>query len=215
MTAPREPDSRARRLPAGERRREILATGAAIALSAGLGKVTARSLAETIGVRPGLVVHYFPTIDLLLAEIFRTLGESGRLGVGLDADDALSPTEHLSGLVRRRTTAERDPVALLWLDAWRQAADRPRLREAVTAQMETDVADLTAVLERGVSVGEFEIADPTRSAMKILGLLDGQIVASVIRAAAPESSLDYAAVVEMTYESVERELGVRETPLRR
>lgn len=215
MTASREPGSRARRLPADERRREILEAGAVIALSDGFGKVTARSLADTIGVRQGLVVHYFPTIDLLLAEIFRTLGASGRLGVGLDVDDELSPTDRLGRLVRRRTTAERDPVALLWLDAWRQAADRPRLREAVTERMEADVADLTAVLERGVGEGEFEMDDPTRSAMRILGLLDGQIVASVIRAAAPGSSLDYAAVVEMTYESVERELGLREALLRR
>lgn len=200
-------------MPPEDRRREILEMGATIGLAEGLGRVTARSLANGIGVRPGLVTHYFPTIDLLLAEIFKALGAQGRLGFTYATHAALTPTDYLRGLVGRYTGAERDPVSLMWLDAWRQAADRPQLRGAVMAQMETDVAELTAVIQQGVAMGEFDVTDPSRIAMRILGILDGQIVASVVRAASAESSLDYAPVVAMAYEFVERELGLPEGTL--
>lgn len=182
--------------------------GAAIGLAEGLARVTARRLADAIGVRPGLVTHYFPTVDELLAEVFTTLATDGRLGFHPEDLSALSPTDHVRGLIRRYVSTERDPVSLMWLDAWRQAADRAQLRAAVLLQMERDVENLTAVIERGVSTGEFSAANPSRAAMRILGILDGQIVASVVRAAAPESPLDYSAVASLAYESAERELGL-------
>jgi len=191
-----------------DRRREILEMGAMIALDEGLGRVTARRLADAIGVRPGLVTHYFPTVDQLLAEIFSALGAAGRLGFSHVRHSELSPTEYLRGLVGRYTGMERDPVSLMWLEAWRQAADRPQLRAAVTAQMETDAAELTALIAQGVAAGEFLLTDPSRTSIRIFGILDGQIAASVARAAAAESSIDYAIVVEMAYEFIEREVGL-------
>lgn len=191
-----------------DRRRDILTAGATIALAEGLGRVTARNLADAIGVRPGLVTHYFPTIDQLLAEIFRELSAAGQLGYARTAHPGLTPTDYVRGLIGRYTGAERDPVSLMWLDAWRQAADRPQLRDAVMDKMEADVADLSDLIRRGSAAGEFTVTNPSRVAMRIFGILDGQIVSSVVRAAAQESSLDYTPVVEMAYESVERELGL-------
>lgn len=204
----RDLPTKARRLSPEERRREILEAGAAIALTEGLGRVTARSVAETIGVRAGLVTHYFPTVDQLLAAIFNTLGAQGRLGFTVAAHADLTPLEYMRGLIAKYTRVERDPVSLMWLDAWRQAADRPLLRDAVVAQMETDAAELESLIERGVAAEEFSVIEPARAAMRIFGILDGQIVASVVRAASAASNLDYAVVVELAYEAVERELGL-------
>lgn len=127
----------------------------------------------------------------------------------------LSPTEYVAGLIHRATATDRDPLALMWLDAWRQAADRPQLRSAVMRQMERDAEDLTEVIGRGALAGDFAVSDPAWTALRILGIVDGQIVASVVRAAAPETSLDYSAVVAFAYESVERELGLPAGTLQR
>lgn len=208
MDATPETYKRTRRKMPADRRREIVEMGATIGLAEGLSKVTARRLADGIGVRPGLVTHYFPTVDELLAEVFTTLAADGRLGFHPEDSTAHSPTNYVQGLIRRYASTERDPVSLMWLDAWRQAADREQLRAAVLLQMEKDVENLTVVIDRGVSTGEFSTKDPSRTAMRIFGILDGQIVASVVRAAAPESPLDYSAVVDLAYESAERELGL-------
>jgi DNA-binding transcriptional regulator YbjK len=59
------PDRATRRKPPDERRAEIIETASAIALAEGLDKVTARRVADALGVFPGLVNHYFRTADAL------------------------------------------------------------------------------------------------------------------------------------------------------
>ena len=53
----------ARRKPPKERRAEIIEAAAGIALADGLERVTARRVAEALGVFPGLVNHYFGSAD--------------------------------------------------------------------------------------------------------------------------------------------------------
>ena len=59
------------------RRAEIVATAARIALTEGLECVTLRRVAEELTVRPGLISHYFPSAEDLVAEAFSVaaLGE--------------------------------------------------------------------------------------------------------------------------------------------
>ncbi|MGI5439841.1 TetR/AcrR family transcriptional regulator [Streptomyces shenzhenensis] len=65
----RGPGKRVRKAPA-ERRNEIVATAARIGLTEGLECVTLRRVADELGVQPGLVGHYFPAADHLVAEAF-------------------------------------------------------------------------------------------------------------------------------------------------
>ncbi|WP_449341177.1 TetR family transcriptional regulator, partial [Streptomyces canarius] len=60
---------RVRKDPAA-RRAEIVAAAAAVALTEGLECVTLRRIAEELDVRPGLISHYFPSVEDLVAEAF-------------------------------------------------------------------------------------------------------------------------------------------------
>src|SRR5215831_16142265 len=63
------PQPAARRKAPAQRRAEIIEAASAIAVRDGLDKVTAKRVAAAIGVRPGLVDHYF-TADQLVAAAF-------------------------------------------------------------------------------------------------------------------------------------------------
>lgn len=199
----------ARRKDPEDRRREIVKAAAALGLKEGLGRVTARRVAERIGVRSGLVMHYFSTVDALITAAFTQLADAERITLNRAMEQQPTCTAQVLTVLRAYTDSTRDEMGLLWLDAWRQAADRPMLRQAVINQMERDVETLEAAITVGVDAGEFKVDAPARAAIRILALLDGQVAASAIRTALSESSLDYPAVQEMLFATAERELGVR------
>jgi AcrR family transcriptional regulator len=63
------PTKQRRKVPA-ERRAEIVAAASRIAVAEGLERVTAKRVAEELGVVPGLVNHYFSAVDDLVAAAF-------------------------------------------------------------------------------------------------------------------------------------------------
>lgn len=185
-----------------------------MALSEGLSKITARRVASVIGVQPGLVTHYFAAIDELISAAFRQLATTEREKIGNRAQTEATSIGQIQVAIASYTTAERDPMGLLWLDAWRQAADRPLLRQAVIEQMELDVSDMEHTITAGAASGEFRLKEsPSVVATRILSLLDGQTVASAIRSALTDSALDYPAVEVLLMATAERELGLPEGTL--
>lgn len=202
------PELTVRRKDPKDRRNEIVEAAASLGLKEGLGRITARRVAERVGVRPGLVMHYFSTVDGLIAAAFALLAVKERDTVTSIAAEEPTCTAQILTMLRLYTDSSRDSMGLLWLDAWRQAADRRMVREAVIEQMEQDVAQLEEVIRAGVSSGEFKVDAPPRTAIRILALLDGQAAATAVRAALAESSLDYPAVREMLLTTAERELGL-------
>ncbi|MGN6762441.1 MAG: TetR family transcriptional regulator [Leifsonia sp.] len=201
--------SSARRKPPADRRQEIIDAASAIALEEGLTGITARRVAGYIGVGSGLVTHYFSGIDELVSAAFSQVVSTERDAISEKVAELPTATERLRATIACYTTPSRDPLGLLWLDAWRQAADRPAIRAAVVEQMELDLADMKATIEAGAASGEFDLQDPSSVvAMRVLALLDGQVAASAVRGALVESSLDYPAVEGLLAATTERELGL-------
>lgn len=58
------------RKSAAERRGEIVAAAARVGLREGLECVTRQRIADELGVQPGLIHHYFPVVEELVAEAF-------------------------------------------------------------------------------------------------------------------------------------------------
>src|SRR5580693_297569 len=125
------PQSAARRKPATERRAEITETAASIAVSEGLDKLTAKRVAETLGVFPGLVTHYFATADELVAAAFAHAATQEREDLFGRAGAAGLPRDQMRRLLAAWLHEDRDPVSLLWLDAWQASRRRPALKDEV------------------------------------------------------------------------------------
>jgi AcrR family transcriptional regulator len=187
------PQATARRKPASERQAEIIETAAAIAVAEGLDRVTAKRVAAELGVFPGLVSHYFATADELVATAFAHAAAGEReqnFGVALLAD---RPVDRMRRLLGFWLHQDRDPVSLLWLDAWQAGRRRPALMAEVGRQMNADL----------IAAGDFDIDDPGEPALQILSLVDGLSVQAATR-----QTVDYAPVRAMVIATAERLLAL-------
>lgn len=153
-----------------ERRAEILAAAADIALAEGLERITLRAVAERIGVRPGLITHYYPSAEDLVIAAFVRAAEGER--------EAAYPAEgtslaRIATLVRDMEAPASDPVSKLWLNARHLSRFTPALAEAVHEQEKLNVASLLAIIEAGVADGTFRCDDPLAACVRILVAIDG------------------------------------------
>jgi AcrR family transcriptional regulator len=154
-------------------------------------------------VYPGLVSHYFQTVDELVVAAFRHAVTTESAECYAAAAKEPTPLLRLRKLLASLIGRERDGVSLLWLDAWSAFRHRAGLAVEVNRQMEVDKQRLGELVAEGVTVGQFHTADPTASAARIYAVIDGL---AVLAALGPDD--DYAAVHELVFTNAERELGV-------
>lgn len=159
-----------RRKPPEERRSEIVAAAADIALEEGLEKVVLRTVASRLGVRPGLISHYFPSVDELVATAFRRAVSDERRRILVDDG---SPLRRIRHLVEQVQSPRGVRVARLWLNARHLARFRPLLVEPIEMQEEKDQAALVALIEAGAAEGVFRVSEPRKAAVRILMAVDG------------------------------------------
>ncbi|MFJ5232411.1 TetR/AcrR family transcriptional regulator [Kitasatospora sp. NPDC088391] len=185
------------------RRAEIVATAAAIALAEGLECITMRRVAEALDVRPGLISHYFPVAEELVAEAFGTAA-GGELAELLPESEAgLPAVRRLARFLGRTEGPRYDELSRLWLNARHLSRFRPALRERVGQQEERWRDGLTALLSDGVAAGEFRTPDPQIAAIRLLVVLDGLGVhANTDRTGHPP------AVTAMVHALAESDLGL-------
>jgi AcrR family transcriptional regulator len=166
----RSPDKRSRKPPA-ERRAEILAASARVALTEGLECITLRRVAEILGVRGSLIGHYFPADDLV-AETFGTVAEV-ELDSLIPPDGSDSPRERMARFVILATSPVCDDTNRLWVNARHLARYRPSLRERVITQGDHWRNRLSTLIQEGVDDGSFTTEDPDVAGLKILAVVDG------------------------------------------
>ena len=171
------------RKPAAERRAEILAVAARIALEEGLERITLRAVADRLAVRPGLIGHYFPAVgDLVVAAFSLAVsGERERLlpgDSGSPADgvaDRVRPLDGLAAFVSRVEGEDAAGLARLWLNARHLARFDPELAAAIEEQEALDRARLEGLIERGIAAGDFPIpaAEAGAACVRIFMAADG------------------------------------------
>jgi hypothetical protein len=65
---------------------------------------------------------------------------------------------------------------MLWIDAWGEALRNPSMRRISQELDERGVALIESIVERGNKEGEFDCPNPRRSAMRLMGMIDGLAV---------------------------------------
>ena len=197
------PQPAARRKAPAQRRAEIIEAASAIAVRDGLDKVTAKRVAAAIGVRPGLVDHYF-TADQLVAAAFAHAASAESDEVFGAAAALEEPADQVRHLLATWLNPGQDPISLLWLDAWQASRHRPALHAEVTALMTKDIGRLTAIIQAGADRGQFTCAEPYVAANQIFNVVDGLSVQAAIR-----GTLEYTHGKALIAAVTETILGVR------
>ncbi|MFJ5957720.1 TetR/AcrR family transcriptional regulator [Paenarthrobacter sp. NPDC092416] len=160
---------RVRKLP-DERRAEILSEAASIALSDGLERITLRAVADRLGVRPGLISHYYPAAeDLVIAAFVRAVSEERE---ELFPDDG-NPMARMAHLISRIEGNGGFELTRLWLNARHLCRFTPALAEALEAQEYLDRTRLTSLIEDGIASGDFVVDDPFAACIRIFVAIDG------------------------------------------
>ncbi|MFI2609166.1 TetR/AcrR family transcriptional regulator [Kitasatospora sp. NPDC018619] len=196
------------RKSAEDRRAEIVGAAAEVALTEGLECITLRRIADQLAVRPGLISHYFPAVEDLVAEAFGSAATAELEALLPTEPQDGSPLRHLVRFFARTTGPAYDDMSRLWLNARHLSRYRPVLRERVLDQESGWRGRLGGVIAAGVEQGEFRTADPELTAVRILVVIDGLAVhANTGLRDHPASATRLAAA------TAERELGLADGAL--
>ena len=121
------------------------------------------------------------------------------------AGSAADPLAELSYVIFEWLDPERDPISLLWLDAWQASRYRPALREEVIAQMNEDVCRLSALIRAATGSGHVKPGcGPEQAAVRIFSLIDALSVQAAIRGGDFD---DYTEVQAFTIDVIGQLLG--------
>ncbi|MCT9819571.1 TetR family transcriptional regulator [Microbacterium sp. W1N] len=169
-----------RRRSADERRAEIADAARALALEEGLSGVTLRAVAARVGVASGLVAHYEPSMDALIARTFtRIVGDEldGLRALTAQAPDAVAAVRMLLGLLLEGT---HDAVTRVWVQSWGLGGEV--LGAAVRAAMDDWEGYLEQLVDAGVAAGRFRVVAGSRAvAVQMLGMIDGLNAHALVR----------------------------------
>lgn len=163
------PPPRSRKQPE-ERREEILSEAASIALDQGLERITLRAVATRLGVRPGLISHYFPAAEDLVDEAF---ARAATLERERFFPREGPPVRRLAHFVHHIETGASLPLARMWLNARHLSRFIPSLDDTLREQDLLDRARLSALIQDGVDSGAFARLDPEAASIRILMAVDG------------------------------------------
>lgn len=167
--ASRVDSGRTRKRPE-ERREEILAAAATIAIEEGLERITLRAVADRLGVRPGLITHYFPAAEDLVVEAFVRAAIAEREQFFPPEGTPLERLVHFIGHIERGTSL---PLARLWLNARHLSRFSPALSLVLEEQDVLDRGRLAGLIRDGIAAGDFADVDPEAASIRILIAVDG------------------------------------------
>lgn len=201
----RAPSTRTRKAPA-ERRHEIVRTAAEIGLAEGLECITLRRVADELNVQPGLVGHYFPVADTLVAEAF-TSATMAELD-GLLPEEPAGPGHETALDTLRRffaltASTEFDNISKLWLNARHLSRYRPTLRDHVIEQELLWCRRIEQLIATGTGTQIFHCANPWAAAVRILVAIDG--TSAYINTSADTRT---APIADLARTTAETELGL-------
>ncbi|MNI70258.1 hypothetical protein D3C73_1260600 [compost metagenome] len=157
--------------------------------------------------RPGLISHYYPAAEDLVIAAFVLAVSEEREELFPDGGTPLERMAHLIGRIEGNGAFE---LTRLWLNARHLSRFIPALSEALLAQEYLDRSRLTALIEDGVTSGDFAVDDPFSACIRIWVAIDG--VGSYVNNPA---SFDYEAFTRFVTDVAEWSLGVQSGVLRR
>ena len=158
----------ATRLDPAERREQILDATLRLVARDGFARVTLRDVAAEVGVVHGLIRHYFPTREQLVAEAF----DAAVLAELAGDEEVAERVEPVEALADWLTTTPRDHY-FVWMDAWSEAQRNPELLAALSRHHRDCERRLARIIERLDESGRGTSHDPDADAKMLTALVDG------------------------------------------
>lgn len=180
--------ARTRKSPA-QRSAEILAAATALAREQGLSALTLRAVAERAGVASGLIAHYQPSMDDLVARVYSDLVAAEISDVAQLLSTRDRAAERMATLIETLLDGTREDLTVVWVEAWALGRRNAALAEAVRVQMDAWHRMVAAVIDAGLAAGDFSTSSSSDAAWQLLGMIDGLNAQSLARGIEGEGSI--------------------------
>ncbi len=158
------------------------------------------------GVSPALVHYHYATREALLAEALDySFNHAGEARIS-DEVPGTSAAERLRAMIDQclPTSPELEEDWVLWVELWLRAARHPDLRP-VAEDLYARLHDWFATeIAAGVQRGEFAACDPAEVADRVLALIDGYGIRSLIG----DSRVPVDRVRTAIWDALARDLGL-------
>jgi AcrR family transcriptional regulator len=190
-------------------RQRILAAAVRRIAREGIEGVRIARIAMDAGVSPALVHYHFATREELLAEALDysyNYAEERRISSGSEAASTHAGRLELMLDGCLPSSPELHDDWLLWLELWHQAARNEELRPFAGELYSRLHAWFADEIAAGVAAGEFSRCDPDEVADRILALLDGVGVRTIVG----DPQMTLARARQTVRAAVSRELGLGE-----
>lgn len=187
-----------------EQRRAAILDAAVAEISArGFARTASRHVAARAGVTHGLLHHYFPDHDSLLAAAFErvALEEMDEVRDTLASDR--DPLAQLRELTEPYGPGGGESAYRFWFEAWSEAAHSPALRRTSERVAKAWHELVVGVIERGNATGAFRCAAPHEAAWIVVALCDAYALHSQTGAGVALHEM-----ASITRRITERELGL-------
>jgi AcrR family transcriptional regulator len=176
------------------RRTQILEAAAEVIGQRGFSDTRVADIAKRAGTSAALILYYFESKDVLLAEALTFAEERFYSHTAEELKGIESARDRLVRLIELSCDVEGSSSDLwmdeymLWLDLWARAPRDPaiaRSREALDRRYRTSIVD---IVREGQSAGEFATIDAEDFALRFCALVDGLAIQVVL--ADPDVSVD-------------------------
>lgn len=163
-----------------DRREEILRAALTVIARRGFAATTTREVTTEVGVTHGLLHHYFPSRDDLLAAAFDLAAEEDLAHLAEVVAEGTDPLDRLRRYLRYYGPTSDDPMVRLWIDAWSEAPRNESLATTSRRQNRAWHAILRDLLTEGTEAGVFGCPDPDDAAWVVIAILDGLALQRVV-----------------------------------
>jgi AcrR family transcriptional regulator len=192
------------------RRNEILAATSATIADRGLCETRIADIADHIGASPALILYYFPSKAALVAEALVYQDQLFHDAVKGELDSSGSAIGKLAILIEASCPrpSRANEVAdgwVLWPAAWEMSRHDPTLAAARARLDEAWRAQIAAIVEEGITAGEFADVDSADFSIQLAALLDGLAIEVMLR----DPTVDAARMEKLAVTFVEMALQAR------
>lgn len=169
------------RLSAEQRGAEILDAAVGIARDNGLSAVTLRGIAGRLDVASGLITHYEPSVDMLVARVFQKVVSAELLELDAEIRVISTALDQMRALIVTLLGGGRESVTVVWVEAYALGRRNSALANAIHIETRAWTTFVGRIIQAGVDQGVFRVANVADTARHLIGMIDGLNAQALIR----------------------------------
>ena len=129
----------------------------------------------------GLIAHYQPSMDDLVARVYSDLVAAEIREVEALLAARSGPAQRMAVLIGTLLDGTRDDLTVVWVEAWALGRRNRALAVAVREQMDAWHRLVATVVDEGCAIDAFTTPSSSDAAWQVLGMIDGLNAQSLAR----------------------------------